>query len=197
MEGCILKLRVGVVLISLLLPTGCAKIVPYLSVAKGNHAYSNGDYQTSNIAYINAARTEHFEEWIAYNLGTVYYALGEVDAAAKEWEIAGAASEGKLPYIVFFNHGVLLFERGQYEDAYEKFRNALEINPNGIEAKVNLELCIEKMQLKSQEPNLGPTPLQSTTRGEIDRIMNYLRRMEGRVWDSTERLNQAPTSRDL
>jgi len=177
--------------------TGCAKIVPYLSVARGNHAYSNGDYQTSNIAYINAAKSEHFEEWIAYNLGTVYYALGEVEAAAREWELAGGGRDGELPYMVYFNHGVLLFERGQYEDAYEKFRNALEINPNGIEAKVNLELCIEKMELKSQDPSLGSTALQSNTRGEIDRIMNYLQRMEGQVWDSTERIDHLPTPRDL
>ena len=194
-----MKLQAFSVVLAVFVLASCSKIVPYLSVARGNHEYSNGDYQSANIAYINAAKSEHFDEWIAYNLGTVYYALGEVEAAAKEWDLAGGGIEGQLPYLVNFNHGVLLFDRGQYEDAYEKFRNALEINPNGLEAKVNLELCIEKMELKSQEPNLGSnyTSLQSNTRGEIDRIMNYLRRMEGQVWDSTERIDQASIPRDL
>ena len=179
--------------------SGCSKITPYIHVARGNHDYNNGDYQSANIAYINAAKTDHFEEWIAYNLGTAYYALGEIEAAAKEWELTEGIRKGELGYMVHFNHGVLLFERGQYNNAYEKFRNALEINPNGIEAKVNLELCIEKMVLKSQEPGIGPdhAPLQSNTRGEIDRIMNYLRRMEGQVWESTERIDQQPSPRDL
>ena len=57
-----MKLRALLVLFSVFILAGCAKIVPYLSVARGNHEYRNGDYQSANIAYINAAKSEHFED---------------------------------------------------------------------------------------------------------------------------------------
>jgi Ca-activated chloride channel family protein len=184
------------VLISIL--SGCSKLTPYLRVAEGARAYASGDYQRANIAYIDAGRYEAFEEWIAYDLGAVYYALGEVDAAESEWQIAAGSGDEELLYRVFFNYGVLLFERGSYSEAYEKFRNALEINPSGVEAKKNLELAMEKMEV-SEGQGAPPVVSQSDddTSGEIDRIMNYLKKMERGVWQSTERVEYQPLPRDL
>jgi tetratricopeptide (TPR) repeat protein len=167
-------------------------------VADGNRQYARGEYQSANIAYIEAARTEEHEHWIAYNLGTVYYALGEADAAEREWQIAAGTADDTLLYRVHHNLGVLYYDRGLYRDAYERFRNALEINPSGIEAKRNLELTIQKLEVEGQGQALSPDsePTSQST-GEIERILNYLRRMEGEVWKSTEDLEYRPLPRDL
>ena len=187
-----------VILLVVLLLSGCSKLSPYFHVANGNRHYTNGNYQTANILYIEAARSGEFEHWIAYNLGTVYYALGEVDAAAREWEIAAGSRDETLLYSVYFNHGVLLYERGSYGEAYEKFRNALEINPSGFEAKVNLELSREKMEVKEKRSTTAAEAVPpGESGGEIDRILNYLKRMEGEVWESTKELEQEPLPRDL
>ena len=112
------------VLLILCIPilAGCTRLTPYLKVATGNHKFSNGDYQAANIAFIDAGKNGTYEHWISYNLGAVYYALGEVAAAETEWQIATGTQNETLAYKVHFNYGVLLFERGLYAEAYEKFR---------------------------------------------------------------------------
>ena len=196
-EEYVLK-RVTLLLAAVWALTSCSKLGPYLHVAEGARAYAGGDYQQANIAYIEAGRSEGFEEWIAYDLGTVYYALGEVDAAESEWRIASGTLDEELSYRVLFNYGVLLYGRGSYAEAYEKFRNALEINPSGVEAKINLELTIKKMEVSDGKsaPAAG-SQTAGESNGEIDRIMNYLKKMEGEVWESTESLEYRPLPRDL
>ena len=178
--------------------TGCSKLGPYLQVAQGARAYANGDYQQANIAYIEASKSGMYEEWVAYDLGAVYFALGEVDAAESEWQIADDTLDEDLSYRVHFNLGVLLYERGSYAQAYEKFRNALEINPAGIAAKINLELTIQKMEVNDGNSTPPASPQSAgESSGEIDRIMNYLKKMEGEVWESTEKLEYQLLPRDL
>ena len=178
--------------------SGCSRLAPYARVARGNREYSGGDYQSANIAYIEAGKTEQHEMYVAYNLGTVYYALGEALAAEKEWLVASATDDPDLLYKAHYNLGVLYYDRGAYRDAYEKFRNALEINPAGLEAKLNLELTIEKLEVEGRK---DAKPVDSaasgTAKGEVDRILNYLRRIEGEEWESTEDLEYTPLPRDL
>lgn len=177
---------------------GCSRFGSYYHVAQGARAYANGDYQRANIAYIEASGSEDNALQIAFNLGTVYYALGEVSAAESEWQIAEGTADQELAYRVFFNYGVLLFERGEYAEAYEKFRNALEIEPTGIEAKINLELTMEKMEVRKGESQALISPQAPREgRAEVELIMNYLKKMEGEVWESTEVLEYEPLPRDL
>ena len=185
-------------LILLTLLMGCSKVEPYYRVAQGARAYANGDYYRANIAYIEASKSLEYEHWTSYNLGTVYYALGEIGSAESEWQVAKGTLDDELGYRVFFNHGVLLFERGEYTQAYDNFRNALEIRPSGIEAKINLELTMEKMKAREgTSPETVSSQLPEETSAEIDLIMNYLKKIEGAVWESTEILESEALPRDL
>jgi tetratricopeptide (TPR) repeat protein len=188
----------GLILVVCVLLAGCSDLAPFTGVVKGNRKYAGGDYQGANIAYIEAGRSGKYEHWIAYNLGTVYYALGEAEAAEREWQIASGTQDETLLYNVYFNLGVLYYDRGLYAFAYERFRNALEINPKGVQAKLNLELSMEKLEVKDQKSQpSGDSATNGQSRGEIERILNYLRRMEGEVWESTENLDYDPLPRDL
>ncbi len=195
MERDVLK-RTIFILLALSLLAGCSRLEPYLHVAQGGRAYANGDYQRANTAYIEASGKDDYEHWVAYDLGSVYFALGETESAENEWQIAEGTPDKNLAYRVLFNYGVLLYERGSYEEAYEKFRNALEIEPTGLEAKVNLELTMQKMEVRESKPQQA-VPSSGETSAEIDLIMNYLKKMEGEVWESTEVLEYKPLPRDL
>ena len=197
MEEDILKWS-GLALVVCILLAGCSEFAPFAGVVKGNRKYASGDYQGANVAYIEAGESGTYQYWIAYNLGAVYYALGEAEAAEREWLIALGTQDEALLYNVYFNLGVLCYDRGSYAEAYESFRNALEINPNGAQAKLNLELSIRKLEVKDQK-NLpaGDSANDGQSQGEIERILNYLRRMEGEVWESTENLDHSPLPRDL
>lgn len=177
---------------------GCSQVELYYSVLAARHEYNRGNYQEANIALIGAQEHGLYEEWIAYDLGTVYYALGESTAAEQEWSLAVEADSEALLYRSFFNLGVLQYELGRYRDAYESFRNALEVDPTSMDAKINLEYSLEKMSVDEPEPGASSAQAQTTEdeRGEVERILKYLSRTEEPIWKSTEEIDEPDRSRD-
>ena len=91
---------------------------------------------------------------------------------------------------VVFNEGVLAYELGRYEDAYSSFRFALELDPDDLAAKINLEYSLAKMDARprSVAPATAEGAESSDRSGEIERILDYLRRNEEQIWRSTEEI---------
>ena len=190
--------RILIIFVVFSVLSSCGKAAPFFKIARGNHAFTKGDYQEANIDYIKAAGSEFYDNWIAYNLGTVYYALGEAEAAEIEWNIAAETDSPELLFRVLFNRGVLAYELGQYQNAYEDFRNALELNPASVEAKINLEYSLERISSISSREGSKTDPPSSETNdnGEVSRILNYLKRAETQVWTSTEEIQEDRNLRD-
>ncbi|MFO7850303.1 MAG: tetratricopeptide repeat protein, partial [Spirochaetia bacterium] len=123
-------------------------------------------------------REARFLPWIYYNLGNVYHSLGEADAALNEWERAEDSDDEELMYKVAFNRGVVFYERGEYQNAYDSFRRALRFSPDDIEAKVNMEYTLRKQAMsdsdeKTQTSDSGDKPKASS---ESMRILEYVKR---------------------
>lgn len=167
-------------------------------MVRGTNSFNRGDYQTANIRYLQVPSEIGLEPWVAYNLGVVYFSLGEVKAAEREWNQAIEGESQNLLYRSYFNRGVLYYVSGLYDDAYRDFRKALEIYPAGKEAKINLEFCLEKISAKAQAETLAPDLSQpvGSNSGEIDRILNYLRGVEEQVWQSTEQIEEVADPQD-
>ncbi len=163
----------------------------HLRVLKGNYAHGQGHFQNATVDYLRAWEEREYREWVAYNLGNVYYALGEVQAALGMWERAQESDEADILFGVTFNKGVFYYERGRYDDAYTQFKRALEIDPGSVDAKVNLELVLQKIQAREQVTR-GDEPSGSDGEGEPTaqsiRILEYMRRKEETRWFATEEI---------
>lgn len=162
----------------------------HLRVLKGNYAHGQGHFQSATVDYLRAWEEEDYREWVAYNLGNVYYAMGEVQAALGMWERAQESDEADILFGVTFNKGVFYYERGRYEDAYAQFKRSLEIDPGSVDAKVNLELALQKLRAGEQvargEPS-GSDGEEGPTAQTI-RILEYVRRKEETRWFATEEI---------
>ena len=164
--------------ITLLLLSSCGEPGVYFEVIEGNYAFSRGDYMTANLEYIRAERKGVFLHRIHYNLGNVYHALGESEAALEEWERAEDADDESTMYRIAFNRGVLHYESGDYQTAYRAFRRALKFRPDDLEAKVNLEYSLRKQSLKDGEekPEVSESEDEPTVSDDGKRILEYVRR---------------------
>ena len=140
----------GVILVFLLIISSCSNSQVYIDVIEGNYAFSRGEYQEANLAYLNVKEVDPYSEYISYNLGNVYYALGEIDSAFEEWRSIDDKAKTEITVRGLFNTGVLLFELSRYEEAYKTFRDVLELEPSHINAKINLEYCIQKMSFTTE-----------------------------------------------
>ena len=176
----------------------CVRPAPYIHVVRGNNAFSRGEYQKANIEYIKALEAGVRPSWISYDIANVYYALGEAEAAQVEWQAARGGESTDLLFRTLFNEAVLAFELGQYEKAYSGFRTALELDPKDIDAKINLELSLEKMDAKPRDetPRVLEVEQSDVREGEVERILDYLRRKEEQLWLSTERIEEDTTIAD-
>lgn len=191
--------RFGALLICLVLLTGCAIGTAYREVFLGNDSFSRGDYQEATVHYLDAQHSgTEYQAWISYNLGNVYHSLGEVNAAMELWNVATHTTDKALLFNVQFNRGIAFYESGHYDEAYQAFRETLELDPANMDAKLNLELTQKKLQAAAGTPTITETASPSAIQGseDSDRLLEYVRRKEGRIWIPTIPHTDTETAND-
>jgi len=179
--------------------SSCSVAQPHVAVIQGNYAFGQGRFQAATVDYLRAMDRGQYEQWIAYDLGNVYHALGETVSALQMWDRAGNTSDRDLLFGVSFNRGVLYYELGRYEKAYDQFKLALKIDSASVDAKRNLELSLRKIEAGENIQK----PAQSTASGnkgdvrdEAGRVLEYIRRKEGERWYATEQAPAQSSNRD-
>ncbi|AEJ61996.1 Tetratricopeptide TPR_1 repeat-containing protein [Spirochaeta thermophila DSM 6578] len=173
-------------LVLLLLP-GCTQASFHLKMLQGAYAYSRGHYQDALVAYLSFADLEGEEgSVIAYNLGTVYHALGDETAFAK-WKQAESARDPETRFSAFYNLGLYYYDHGEYQNAYLYFLQALRLEPDDRDVRVNLELAYLKLSAFSAAPQVsepGGTGDEPPERGIY--LLDYLRKKEQARWKARE-----------
>ena len=176
------KLFLTFLAISTLFLSSCSNPSANFFVWRANNFFSKGEYQFSINNYLAALKKNTNKSYINYNLGNTYYSLGESNAALSEWENAIITKDKKVIFRVLFNRGVLEYELGQYKRAFNSFRSALEIQPDSMDAKVNLEYSLKKMNAGSNNssatikkaPSAGDTPLSDSD----NRVLGFIKQKE-------------------
>ncbi len=142
------------------------------------------------------ARTAADRARIAYNLSGVYASLGELEPALRQLERSLAPAPGgaggrrradeELRFRANFNLGVLLYTLGRYPQAAAACIRALQVKPGSWPAKVNLELCLKKMQAAPPFPRpagLRPAPALEPRDREA---LRQIQRKEKTLWQTGE-----------
>ncbi|TVQ35829.1 MAG: tetratricopeptide repeat protein [Spirochaetaceae bacterium] len=182
-----------------LLMVSCGIAEPHVSVLRGNYAFGQGRYQSATVDYLQALEHGQFEEWIAFNLGNVYHALGENESALGMWQVARRSDSDSLLFGVYYNTGLLLYEAGRYREAYDQFVEALRLNPTSIAGKINLELALERVQAGAAvaSPRRSDAEEQNgAAADESRRILEYIRRREEQRWFAVDEIPAEESPRD-
>lgn len=182
-----------------LLLAGCAPVSSHLEVLQGNYFFSRGDYQESIVSYLTLLEEPEVGEYVSYNLGNVYQALGEGNAALRMWDQAEASDDLQLLYRVSFNRGVFHFERGEYEEAFDAFKEALRLNNGSLGAKINLELTLLRLNAEEQlTPQTGEQPSGESAEigSEALRVLEFVRRKEQQRWEANRERESSEFQRD-
>ena len=192
------KSFLGIAIVAVVL-TSCGVVEPHLSVLRGNYAFGQGRYQAATVNYLAALERQQFEQWITFNLGNVYFALGENESALGMWQSARAAESEQLLFGVHFNTGLLLYETGRYREAYDEFVRALRLNSTSVEAKLNLELALARVQAGDgvAAPRRGESGVQEgESPDEAQRILQFIRRREEPKWFAVDEIPEQERSDD-
>jgi tetratricopeptide (TPR) repeat protein len=171
----------------LLSVTSCSNISGKLLVIEANFLSSQGRFTEAVTQYTKALDYEDAAPYVKYGLGTVYFSMGEEEAALDNYAQARIMldnlppnSNRELRCRVCYNMGVAQFSAGNFSGAAESFRDALKIDGRKTEAKRNLELSILSIARQN---------IVSGAHGEnegVSALFDYIRQKELDQWANRE-----------
>ncbi|MDA0334809.1 MAG: tetratricopeptide repeat protein [bacterium] len=123
--------------------------------AEAQAHYDAGRYDEALRAYRDALVERPESGALHLNVGDALYQLGDYENALQEFERAAAAPEADLAARGFYNKGNTHFQLKDYAAAVEAYKQSLELTPQDIDAKANLELALRLLQTPPPQPQEG------------------------------------------
>ncbi|MDD5556854.1 MAG: tetratricopeptide repeat protein [bacterium] len=118
---------------------------------EGTALYERGEYDRALEKFTEATADAPERPGLIYNIGNVHYRQSKYDDAARLFEGAAARGDAPLRQRAFYNAGNAKFrswreggDRGPLREAAEFYIRALEIAPDDVDAKYNLELALRE-----------------------------------------------------
>ncbi len=128
-----------------------AQTAEWRHLHQGNRAFMKGDYKTAELEYRSAQRINPRSARAAFNLGDVYLAQKNPQAALEQYQVAAKGETNKyLKALSYHNVGVVYHLNKQYDKAIDFYKEALRNNPHDEDTRYNLVLC-QKQKKDSQE----------------------------------------------
>ena len=134
---------------------------------KGNEAFSKGDYKTALDFYQRAEIERPETPQLYYNHANASTEANGLDEALKNYQQALNLADTSLQAQIYYNIGCNYFLQGNYARAIDAYQKALELNPDDLDAKCNLELTrkrLEEQQSKRQPQQNGQGQQQNQQR---------------------------------
>ena len=142
--------------------TGCSDTTG--DILKGSFAFAQKQYSKA-VAYFNSANqaakqkgNQEAMQYALYDLGTAYSLLGEDDAAMEKYFELDQEAPASIRYGAYYNAGIIAHKNEDYEHAIEYFKKALEADSTRLDAKINLELSIQSVEVNVQHNQSNAVP---------------------------------------
>ena len=121
-------------------------------IKKGNTAYNNKQLESAIEEYKKAIELNPSGNKASFNLGNALYKNGNTEDAVKAYEMAIANSnEGIDKSKAWYNTGVVLQSKNKLPESIDAYKNALKLNPADEDARINLQIAIQKQQQQKEK----------------------------------------------
>ncbi|UCG85837.1 MAG: VWA domain-containing protein [Gemmatimonadota bacterium] len=172
-----------------------------------DEAWLRGDYEAALVRYLEQLREREAGDTIWFNAGTAALAYGDTAIARAALESAARSIEPGVRFRALYNLGLmelLLAQRDtgnlvqHLEESRRRYREALLIKPNDMDAKWNYEVTLQLMPPEDasgteppespvDEEEAQPTLPQGLSVAQAEQILNSIAEEERRT---RERLNR-------
>lgn len=210
MEKRPMKLKAAVIPLFpfLLLLASCSGTGASIAVLRGNLLFRGGEDAAATYRYLQAReRGGDWEDWIDYDLGTLYVSLGEINPGIRvltrtlegfgDLPAEPGRKDRELYFRSYFNLGVAHYEIGNYREAAGSFVQALRLKADSWDAKINLELSLEAMFKADSNTRVQSGKLsdegEEPADPQTDELLESIHREERPAWvsaPSQERFEQ-------
>jgi Ca-activated chloride channel family protein len=123
-------------------------------VRSGNRYCKKGAYEKSLEKYREAQISAPDSTVVQYNIGNALYKTDQFDVATAEYQKALASKDRRLRSIAYYNLGNAAFKSEKTDEALDYYKKALDLNPNDLDAKYNIEYILsQKAQNQKNDKN--------------------------------------------
>ena len=134
---------------------GAVSADDYISLnEKGNEAFSEKKFEKALEYYHDAEIEKPETPKIQYNHANTLLETGRFEEAVDKYNDALNTDDVSLQSRIHYNTGNGYFDKQDYQKAIESYQKTLDLNPDDLDAKHNLELArirLEEMQQQQQE----------------------------------------------
>lgn len=125
---------------------------PHELVKQGNKDVVEKNLDDALTKYLEAkAKVDSSRPEIDYNLGGVYARKGDLARADSLYNSLPPDARKQLRARAAYNKGTAYADAQQFDKAVPNFIDALRLDPDDMDAKMNLELALRKMQEQKQQ----------------------------------------------
>ncbi|MBW2369871.1 MAG: VWA domain-containing protein, partial [Deltaproteobacteria bacterium] len=118
-------------------------------IDQATSAYESGEYDQAAQSFIEAQLEAPDRPEIYYNLGNAQYKSGDLESAQTSFHEALGSQAPSLRQQAHYNLGNTQFKLGDLNTAIQSYEAALEIDPEDVQARENLEF-VKKMAEQQQ-----------------------------------------------
>jgi len=119
---------------------------------EGMELYRTRAFDQASQKFLEARQDKPNDPKISYNLGNTRYKQGKFEKALQDFSSSlDQNSDPALKQKSAYNIGNTLFRMNKLEESISAYKKALELDPNDMDAKFNLEFVRRKNEEKNKE----------------------------------------------
>lgn len=118
---------------------------------EGARLFKSGDFPAALERFRHAQVQRPDLPQLTFNAGGALYKTQEYDRSIQETQRALDGSDTQIRSRAHFNMGNAYFQKQQFQDAVESYKKSLKENPSDLEAKINLELTLRRLEAIRQQ----------------------------------------------
>jgi len=119
---------------------------------EGMELYRKNAFDQASQKFLEARQGKPNDPKISYNLGNSRYRQGKFDQALQEYSSSVyQESDSAVKQKSAYNMGNTLYRMDKFDESILAYKKALELDPNDMDAKFNLEFVRKQIEKKKQE----------------------------------------------
>ena len=120
---------------------------------EGNALFEKGEYEAALRRYLEAQQEGRARPELHFNAGDALYKQEKYAEAMQEMGRAANGTHPDMSAAAHYNLGNALFRQEKFQEAVGAYKKSLELKPDDIDAKINLELALEKLKQQQDQQN--------------------------------------------
>lgn len=133
-------------------------------VAQGNRLFAQEKYEAAANKYRDALNQDPLSPIIHFNLGATNYKRQNYEDALKDFDKALNSADVRTQAKSYYNIGNTLFRMGKLPESILAYQKALQLDPDDVDAKYNLEYVRALLKNSAQKQPAGQQQQQEEQR---------------------------------